>query len=568
MKKSLLFLLLTVLLMTALTASAAVSLPDGLTEIGSYAFEGDTALKGRVVLPASVKTVGEGAFAGTRLHALVVPAGCQSVSGTVLAGTEAAYLYLKGQSTAISGRLSDVAYVFGPAFGSASSLDNFYATETLATAGGFYYSVTEGTAIPLCAVDGTAISGVVTIPKLVEGQPVRSLDTLIVNGCDNLDELQVPAYLDMPDHLSVTTYRTMTATKPTASVSSAEVGQSVTWTTSVTGAWGSTTYRWTFDTDGVVQTLTTTEPTVTCTMQTAGSCVVSVTATDAVGDSASATAAAITVTAGEPVYRALLVYNTYPGTSDELKGPDNDVSGMRSMLSKMTATPYSISTKSNLSADGIVSAIQSTFGSATANDVSLFYFSGHGAYAPNTSYHGALQGTGSTYLSVTRLKNALDSIPGKKIVIVDTCHSGALIGRSGDGTATVSTSELNAFNSSVISAFSANTSARGANDLANSSYYVITAAHSTEQCVTMGHDKDGDGVLDKHFGLFTYSLCHGSGWNLALNKTISLNADSNSNSEITLHEAYSYARWMAQQSNPNQTAQIYPSNSGLVIWAK
>lgn len=568
MKKRFILLLLALLMITMLTASADVSLPDGLTEIGSYAFEGDTSLKGRVVLPASVETIGAGAFAGTRLHALVVPASCTTVNGSVLAGTEAAYLYLNGSSTAISGSLDDVVYVFGPAFGSASALDNFYATDTLVPHGGFYYSVTEGTAIPLCAVDGTTISGEVTIPKLVDGQPLRSLDTLIVHGCDNLDGLLVPAYLATPDHLSVSTYQTMTVTAPAASAESASVGETLTWTTSLTGAYGSVSYLWSLDTDGVVETVTTTEPTLEYTLKTIGDLVVSVSATDEVGDSASATAESLSVEAAEPVFRALLVANTYPDTINALAGPDNDMDGMRRMLSRMTLTPYRITAKSNLSADDMVAAIQDAFANATVNDVSLFYFSGHGANAVGSTFHGALQGTGGSYLSIARLKTTLDQIPGKKVVIVDTCHSGALIGKSSDSAVSVSTSELNAFNSSVISTFSLSVEARGENDLANSGYYVITAAHSTEECITMGHDADGDGVLDKHFGLFTYSLCHGSGWNLAVNKTLSLNADADDNGEITLHEAYSYARWMAQQSNPNQTAQIYPSNSNLVVWAK
>ena len=567
MKKSLFFLLLTTLLLITLTASAAVNLPQGLTEIDARAFEGDLSLKGVVTLPASVQTVGSGAFAGTGLHALVVSAGCTSVDGSVLAGTEAAYLYLNGSATALTSVPDDVAYVFGPAFGSASSLDNFYASDTLCVSGGFYYSVTEGTAIPLCAVDGAAVSGEVTVPKLVEGQPVRSLDTLIVNGCDNLDGLLVPAYLDMPDHLSVSTYRTMTADAPLPSAESASVGETVTWTTSLTGAYGTVTYQWTFDTDGTTETLVTDVPTVDYTLQTAGSCTVSVSATDEVGDFASASAEGFPVDSAEPVYRALLVCNTYPDTALELLGSDNDVSGMRTMLNQMETTDYRISTQRNLTAEQIVSCIQNTFANATVNDVSLFYFSGHGTNAISTSYHGALIGIGDTYLTVARLKTVLDEIPGKKVVILDSCHSGQMIGKSTEG-ATVTQAELDAFNSEVISAFSVTVQTKGDSDLANSGYYVITAAHSTEDSVSMGYDADGDGVLDKRFGLFTYGLCHGSGWNMATNTTTSLNADADSNGEITLYEAYAYARWMAQQSNPNQTAQIYPANSGLVIWAK
>ncbi len=565
MKRNLLILLLAFLLTLTLTAAAELSLSNGLTAIDSSAFEGDSALKGRVVLPNSVKTVGSRAFANTGLHALVLPAGCKSVDGSVLAGTRAAYLYLNGASTAIDGGLQDVAYVFGPAFGSASNLNNFYATETLVTKGGFYYSVTAGATIPLCAVDGASVSSEITIPKLVNDQPVRSLNTLVVNGCTNLSTINIPSYLTAPSSLNTTPYAAMTAAAPVPNADSASIGSTLTWTTTVEGGYGNMTYEWRFTTDGDSQTVTTTEPMVTFTLEKAGNCVVSVTAKDELGDTAAATADVLSVKGGaETVYRALLVGNTYPGTALALPGCDNDVSGMKAMLSRMSATPYRISTRSNLSASGIESAIRNTFSAATANDVSLFYFAGHGANAVGTSYHGALVGTGTTYLSVTKLKSVLDQIPGKKIVIIDSCHSGQMIGRS--GSASVSKSELNAFNSQVISAFSAKS--RSADNLANSGYYVITAAHSTEESVNMGYDADDDGILDKHFGLFTYTLTQGSGWNMATNRVRSLSADSDGNGEITLHEAYSYARYKAQQSNPNQTAQVYPSGSNMVVWAK
>lgn len=567
MKKSLFLLLLTLLMALGVAAWAEVSFPPSLTTIDNSAFENDASMKGVVTLPGSIRTVGERAFAGTSLHALIVPSGCKTVAGSVLSGTEAAYVYFKGASTIIDGDLSGAAYVFGPAFGTASAFDNFYASETLVTNGGFYYSVTEGTAIPLCAVNGPALTGEIVVPKLVNGQPVRSLDTLIVNGCDDISGIRVPAYLDMPSHLDVSTYQTMTAEAPVASAETAKVGDTVTWTASSTGAYGDVSYTWHFDTDGITKTVVTAEPEVTVTLETAGSCTVSVTVSDELGDSATASAPAFSVTGSQTIYRALLIGNTYAGTPNEMLGSANDVSGMRAMLSKMKGTPYRISTRTNLSADGIVTAIQNTFADATPNDVSLFYFSGMGANAVGTSYHGALVGAGSgtTYLTVARLKTVLDQIPGKKIVIIDSAHSGQMIGRSGDSSA-VTQSELNTFNRNVITVFSAES--RGETDLANSGYYVITAAHSTEDRATMGYDADGDGVLDKQFSIFAYSMCYGSGWNMATGATRSMTADADGDGVITLYEAYSYARYKAQQSNPGQTAQVYPANSTMVVWSK
>lgn len=298
-------------------------------------------------------------------------------------------------------------------------------------------------------------------------------------------------------------------------------------------------------------------------------------------------------------YRALLIGNTYTGESNELPGCDNDVDGMRTMLSRMTATPYSVTVKKNIRAEEILSSISSTFGNASYNDVSLFYYSGHGANSLGadgnpTSYHAALVGTFQTYVSIARLKTELDKIPGKKVIIIDACHSGQFIARDGAVTQVSSS----AFNSQVVNLFANDDQLSGdvsrtavvlaadgsellseeapafidrADDanFAKSGYYVITACRSEEKSVSTGYDSNGDGKIDRYFGLFTYGLCYGNGWNLARNSAISsLNADLNKDSKVTLYEAYVYAKVMAQSHNPNQTAQIWPENSAFVLWGK
>ena len=298
-------------------------------------------------------------------------------------------------------------------------------------------------------------------------------------------------------------------------------------------------------------------------------------------------------------YRALLIGNTYTGESNELPGCENDVDGMRTMLGRMTATPYSVTVKKNIRAEEILSSISSTFGNASYNDVSLFYYSGHGANSVGadgnpTSYHAALVGTFQTYVSIARLKTELDKIPGKKVIIIDACHSGQFIARDGAVTQVSSS----AFNSQVVNLFAnddqlsgnVNRTAvvlaadgsellseeapafidrAGDTNFAKSGYYVITACRSEEKSVSTGYDSNGDGKIDRYFGLFTYGLCYGNGWNLARNAAISsLNADLNKDSKVTLYEAYVYAKVMAQSHNPNQTAQIWPENSAFVLWGK
>ena len=256
-------------------------------------------------------------------------------------------------------------------------------------------------------------------------------------------------------------------------------------------------------------------------------------------------------------YRALLIANTYGGTDDPLNAPGRSVAGMRTMLSDKSSTPYAITTKYNLNASDIVAAIRDAFAGATENDISLFYFTGHGL-----SDTGELVGNdGTSYLRFVKLRNVLDEIPGKKIVLLESCHSGNSIGRSVDSANIMS--ELNAFNAQAIAAFS---SMSRSGELASTPYYVLTAASADE----VGYEVELNGTW---VGLFNYSLLYGSGYDVLNSVGIALNADQNADRQITLSEAYSYLRIKVKEvlasSNlviPN--VQVYPSGSSMVLWGK
>ncbi len=271
--------------------------------------------------------------------------------------------------------------------------------------------------------------------------------------------------------------------------------------------------------------------------------------------------ATLTVTAvSNPVtYRALLVGNTYPGTINALKGCDNDVNAMATMLGSMTGTKYTVSKRFNYNASSILSAISSTFSGADSNDVSLFYFSGHGTSS------GQLVGTNNTYISPYKLRQALDAIPGTKIVLLDCCYSGAFINKSEDGEPSPA-----AFNSSVISAFSS--VPKGTTDLATSGYYVLTACTKAQTSSTI------ELVSGHAFGAFTYGVCYGSGYDSwKLSWMSSMPADTNSNKAITLGEAYSVILnrvnyidniFIQQNMDPTGQSTQYYGSSSYVLWSK
>lgn len=262
-------------------------------------------------------------------------------------------------------------------------------------------------------------------------------------------------------------------------------------------------------------------------------------------------------------YRALLIGQSYPNwSSGQLPGCANDAEAMRAMLATMTSPAYrsvDVKKKLNLTASQILSNISTAFQRAKANDVSLFYYSGHGA-----SDYGWLCGVDSgNYVTIDQLRTALDKIPGKKIVILDSCYSGMAIGK-GVSDDIVFASEKEAFqaiNESIIATFSAASKA----NLATSKYYVITACSKVQTSSEVSYSGNG-----KRIGAFTSQMLYGCGLHAYDNSVISaLYADANGDKDLTLHEVYTYTDdRVANYYGWPQDAQVYPTYSSQVLWGR
>lgn len=510
-----------------------------------------------VTVPAGVTEIQDEAFANTDIDALMIPASVKKVGAGVLRGGSAAYILAESAGTVFAADAAEgVRYVFAPAGSNAAVFPGYRALENLRRADGLYYFL-QDTAEPLCAVNPGSLSGTVTVPKVLDGVPVTSLAGLYLQDAASF-ELRVPQYLAIPDGLTATPYAAMTLTPPVPEMAEAEVGQEVTWTTSVEGAYGDVSYQWSFTIGGETIACTTSEPAVTYAHPDIGRLRVSVTATDALGDTAAASAEqSLLVTSPQTMYRALLIGNTYPGSVNSLPGPDNDLSAMKTMLGSMTGTPFSVRSSMNLTASGMQAAIASTFDDADATDVSLLYYSGHG------ESNGSLIGTGNSYLSVYGLRTALQKIPGVKIVILDCCYSGNVIGRSAG---TEETASPSAFNRAVINAFAS--VSRSAENLADGGYVVLTACRKDQLSNTMI-----DPVSGVAFGAFTYGLCYGSGYDEWQREVLpNMPADADGNRAITLREAAAGARERVAflkrvVSTLDQDLQTY-GDSAFVLWAK
>ena len=266
-------------------------------------------------------------------------------------------------------------------------------------------------------------------------------------------------------------------------------------------------------------------------------------------------------------YRALLIGQTYPKweAGSRLKGPTNDVKNMQNCIARFKGTNFKANTivKKNLTAQGILNAISSTFAGAKRQDVSLFYYSGHGYGSPYyyTSLQGALVGTDDEPVTVSDLRAALDEIPGRKVVIIDACYSGSMITRGAKGAPSMTAEQ---FVDSFIAGFASGSGGAGgrAKGLTSDEYYVITAASDNEESMEFFFGT-------KYMGLFTACLVEGCGWDGTEDAPCERISDINENGVITLKEGYDYAEWLMDwiYSDPEleeyrHHAQVYPADCG------
>ena len=269
------------------------------------------------------------------------------------------------------------------------------------------------------------------------------------------------------------------------------------------------------------------------------------------------------------VYRGFLVgvgdYQYFPDAHGniDLPSPTFDVERMRDILSHSASGFSLINELIDLQATktAILNGIATAFSGADVDDVSYFYFTGHGINSSGVSYlcptDVSYYSPLSSYISTNELEYALSAIPGTKVVILDCCHSGGFIGKQ-IGEEEISTNPQD-FNTNIINVFLSR-------DLAGSQYKVLTSCLSTQVCVEL-IPAEGD-----PFGLFSGVLCEGCGYNYYTHPYL---ADGNGNGEITLQEAYTYTDEQVTIIatalndlygwNIDQDTQVYPLYSDFVI---
>jgi len=278
------------------------------------------------------------------------------------------------------------------------------------------------------------------------------------------------------------------------------------------------------------------------------------------------------------VYRAFCIgideYVNADGVNiTNLEGPSDNVNRIIQVFGNCKfgtgevefSTPVSLKNL-NATKTAIISGIASTFSGADENDVSYFYFAGHGGWDFNTCYICPTDILLTSYdneISVNELESALSAIPGTKVVILDSCHSGGFIGK-GKGKITNFKEKAISFNDEIINVFS---QAQSKGLLTTNQYKVLTASHYDQPSYGgIPYPFSADSDPCSYFNAF---LCHGCGYDDGI-----LYADwIDVNTKVSLQELYLYIK-INIESTPLgggffvgdfQDTQAFPEDSNFTI---
>lgn len=267
--------------------------------------------------------------------------------------------------------------------------------------------------------------------------------------------------------------------------------------------------------------------------------------------------------------RALLVAQCNYTAASALPGCAGDTRLMYNMLSNCQGGEggsWEITKKQDLSYSGFFSAIDQAFAGADDNDVSLLFYSGHGAS------DGSLCSVPSCDLmSQSAIASKLQSIPGRFIIMYDSCHSGSGIYTYGEeNSASIADPKAEAaFNAAVVNAFAAadtgilvdakgNVAMDGVENTGElrvaNKFYVLVAARKSEYS-----------WCNSDHSYFTEWACE------AVGTSGHMPADTNYNNVATLDEMFNYISDVGDDvsfSGYYQHVQAYPRNSDFKMFRR
>lgn len=252
---------------------------------------------------------------------------------------------------------------------------------------------------------------------------------------------------------------------------------------------------------------------------------------------------------GITTYRAMLVgIDNY--ASSALVGCVTDANRMLATLqtaNEAGAIYQQPKIRTNLKASELSSLLGELTGwGVDEDDVTFWYFAGHGWISDKDVV--SIVGTDAKTVRVDRLKDALDEIPGTKIVVLDCRYADSLIEKSGSTAKDL----LKKFNDSVANIFLADPE----------HYYVLSGA-------TLASSVSAQGATDAH-GLVTYYLTSACGYDYAQEKPGDLKGDADGNGAVSLAEAKAFidGAVAGETGAPQVQVSISPADSGYPVLAR
>lgn len=218
------------------------------------------------------------------------------------------------------------------------------------------------------------------------------------------------------------------------------------------------------------------------------------------------------------IYLVSVGISDYPGKENDLRLPHNDAATMQWVYDENSKAETILLMNAEGTASAIKSAMQKLYSKATANDIVVFFFSGHGVSGGFCSYDG--------YLTFKDVRATMAKCKSRhKMIFADACFSGS-IRQSGNRTS----EDYGAKNSDVMLFLSC-----------RSGEYSIERAGMTN-------------------GFFTYALQHG----------LRGGADKNRDKTITARELFNYvSAYVQKNSNGKQHPVMwgkFSDNMPVMIW--
>jgi hypothetical protein len=241
------------------------------------------------------------------------------------------------------------------------------------------------------------------------------------------------------------------------------------------------------------------------------------------------------ITASDELASAKGNQETIDNLNDEYTRRAANRTIMENMFKRNCITPTSIN---NVTLDKLKSTIKETFQDATDSTYSYIYINCHGSTNGLWLY---MDGDETGFLKFADLRDILDEIPGIKVLLIESCHSGASIATRSTLKKKINTTkdDLKAFNQSIISAFKPREKATVATRSATvkkaalryGEFKVITACQAAESAW---------GYLDGN--IFTKHWAKGCGWDWEKNCNQKREADDDGDNLVSLPNLVAYSK--------------------------